>query len=720
HQRSAAQRVAGRLARFGGALLADATGLGKTYVALAVAGRFRHPTAVVPAALTTQWRRAAHVTRVHLKLVTHESLSRGGRLAGAGLVIVDEAHRFRNPTTRRYDTLARAVCGVPVLLVTATPVVNRPADIGALLRLFLADHALALLGVPSIEAAAAAQHDPALGHALSAVMVARSTKATGLDNLMPNARDGPLYADSTLTPDQLASVVQGIRRLAFPTLGDPAAGELMRMHLLLRLASSGPALEQTLVRHSRYLDHARAAAGRGQRVSRRALAALLATPDDGQLDLDLLRGSADVRIDARHLEAEAQRVAQLLDRVRAAQDLDPKAQRLCRALVDRQRDHPETKGIVFTTAVSTALHLARLLRWRRVVVATGRGARIASGPIGLTEALALFAPHGQHAAQPSSATRANLLIATDLVSEGLNLQDADLVVHYDLPWSPVRLAQRLGRVARLGSAHRQVDVWWFVPPAAAAEHLALAARLATKAETQLATGAPVTSTVGQAWLTGGLFDWRGGTTAASAPRPGIHAVVAAATGVVMALEWRVPGCPPLPELIVLDGEPPVQVSREAHLRCAVERLTAAPHSPAPPSAGLRSACLKAVRARLAAAQRGPHDPETRRLMRQVIRRARTAANQRRYGDLARLDQALESLSSGLPTGGLRRLADWLAAGFRGPALPTSPERNRLGAPVVALHAALFSDGLPSRPCESVVYSSRRNGARPAVGSRDLP
>ena len=40
----------------------------------------------------------------------------------------------------------------------------------------------------------------------------------------------------------------------------------------------------------------------------------------------------------------------------------------------------------------------------------------------------------------------DVLIATDLLSEGLNLQDAARVVHYDLPWSPARLAQRVGRM----------------------------------------------------------------------------------------------------------------------------------------------------------------------------------------------------------------------------------------------------------------------------------
>ena len=46
-----------------------------------------------------------------------------------------------------------------------------------------------------------------------------------------------------------------------------------------------------------------------------------------------------------------------------------------------------------------------------------------------------------------------LLLTTDLASEGVNLQDASVVVHLDLPWTAARLEQRVGRVARLASAH---------------------------------------------------------------------------------------------------------------------------------------------------------------------------------------------------------------------------------------------------------------------------
>jgi len=68
----------------------------------------------------------------------------------------------------------------------------------------------------------------------------------------------------------------------------------------------------------------------------------------------------------------------------------------------------------------------------------------------------------------SSADRIDLLLSTDLLSEGVNLQDAEVVVHLDIPWTAARLEQRVGRLARMGSKHSTVTVYLIRPPASAA------------------------------------------------------------------------------------------------------------------------------------------------------------------------------------------------------------------------------------------------------------
>src|SRR6267378_1925022 len=187
HQIPAAERLTAIIARHGGALLADEVGLGKSYVALAVALARHGPfTLVVPAVLVSQWRDLLTRFGQHAApIITHESLSIGARVVGAQhaaplhrtatLFVIDEAHRFRNPDTNRYRALARLVVGSPVLLVTATPIHNCVSDLLHLLRLFLRDHALAALGLPSLRNAARREADRSLAYAaVTRVIVARS------------------------------------------------------------------------------------------------------------------------------------------------------------------------------------------------------------------------------------------------------------------------------------------------------------------------------------------------------------------------------------------------------------------------------------------------------------------------------------------------------------------------------------------------------------------
>jgi hypothetical protein len=90
------------------------------------------------------------------------------------------------------------------------------------------------------------------------------------------------------------------------------------------------------------------------------------------------------------------------------------------------------------------------------------------------------------------------LLVTDVAAEGLDLQRAARVIHYDLPWTPARLEQREGRSVRLGSRHREVQVIRFSPPAGLERALRLEATLHRKSRLPAAVG------VG----TGGHHVWR--------------------------------------------------------------------------------------------------------------------------------------------------------------------------------------------------------------------
>ncbi|MGH7126409.1 MAG: C-terminal helicase domain-containing protein [Stellaceae bacterium] len=323
------------------------------------------------------------------------------------------------------------------------------------------------------------------------------------------------------------------------------------------------------------------------------------------------------------------------------------------------------KTIVFTAARATARALARALGWRRIAVAGAGGAEIASGRIPLDQALAWFAPNAQRVAPPATIHAIDTLIATDLVSEGLDLQDADGVVHYDLPWTPLRLAQRLGRIARLGTTHRRVTVWWLTPPAELDDRLRLSARLAAKAFAQRRLGTSAARRVGHAHPAHGAFHWRerlallaSPETASSWPSQRWHGVrdVRAAA---FALAWggmhhRVE----LPELLVLAGDPPAAAETFEAMSDRLDELCAAPGAATrAPDAG--TALRETVRQRLASAGAPATNQSARTLARSIVRHARGAAGRRDVALLDRLDQSLTRVEAGLATGAERALADLL-------------------------------------------------------------
>ena len=131
--------------------------------------------------------------------------------------------------------------------------------------------------------------------------------------------------------------------------------------------------------------------------------------------------------------------------------------------------YPKAKIVAFAQYTETVSTLFRRLgKLGGVAMLIANGARVAGGKLSRGEALSRFAPRALNAPPPAVAERIDILLSTDLLSEGVNLQDAEVVVHLDIPWTAARLEQRVGRVARMGSDHSEVGVYLIRPPASAA------------------------------------------------------------------------------------------------------------------------------------------------------------------------------------------------------------------------------------------------------------
>lgn len=156
---------------------------------------------------------------------------------------------------------------------------------------------------------------------------------------------------------------------------------------------------------------------------------------DGQTQVDLA-------IQTKGWEMEKAEVETLLDLARAteAQGTDAKAEALLELIYKLQQEEndPELKVLVFTEFVPTQAMLADFLESR------GFSAATLNGSMDL---------EARTRAQQSFARDIRILISTDAGGEGLNLQFCHVIVNFDMPWNPMRVEQRIGRVDRIGQPH---------------------------------------------------------------------------------------------------------------------------------------------------------------------------------------------------------------------------------------------------------------------------
>jgi superfamily II DNA or RNA helicase len=441
HQRDAVACAEALIKRYGGAILADEIGMGKSYVAAAVAAAWQRLGSeievIVPASLVAEWRETLRQFGIEARLITHDSLASDPSISDADrFLVVDEAHAFRNRRTQRWCALARRSLGARLLLVTATPICNRADDLLALVSLITADDSLRDCGVASVDDAFAEREG-----ALLRIIVRELVIRRGHDVLPLALNFGALDRQVIRHP----LIHAPIGALQFPL---SSSAPLLRQFLLRRLESSPAALLESVRRQLRFYERV---VESGRALSRRDYRQAFAAEEDADafqqiLFWDLL-APAD-GLDTTAIRDEMNRLVAVRSYVERA--VDTKVACLDAALTDEPT-------LIFTGAAATARFLARRLRCG---LATARD--------------------GSAAIEAFRRGSIDRLVTTDLGSEGLNLQRAGVVVHYDIPWNPVKLDQRNGRAHRIGQRRTSVRAIYFLPES----HSVIVATIASKNRTR--------------------------------------------------------------------------------------------------------------------------------------------------------------------------------------------------------------------------------------------
>ena len=205
-------------------------------------------------------------------------------------------------------------------------------------------------------------------------------------------------------------------------------------------------------------------------------------------DMDYLTWQRDLQTDFETLQLLLGRVADITP------GHDSKLQTLLQTLAEKQREplnKDNRKVLIFTAFSDTAQYLyeqvgAYMLRsfGLHTALVTGSVEGRSTVPkfkADLNNVLTCFSPISKdRAALMPDGPDIDILIATDCISEGQNLQDCDCVINYDIHWNPVRLVQRFGRIDRIGSRNVVIQMINFWPDVQLDAYIDLRARVETR------------------------------------------------------------------------------------------------------------------------------------------------------------------------------------------------------------------------------------------------
>jgi superfamily II DNA or RNA helicase len=535
-QKDAVKVAARHLKERGGVLIGDVVGLGKTITATAVASLFDHLRVLVicPKNLVAMWKDYSHEYGVQMEVLSITQVKRLAKMRRYQLVVIDESHNLRNRDGQRYREVRQYIeeNDSKIILLSATPYNKTFADLGNQLRLFL-DPEKDIGIAPEIlikEQGSLFLHQKECRP--------RTLRAFEYSEY-PDDQYARLYSDK---------VVKQISKLSLPRYGlgqyedkqtsasrTPQEQEIMdnlsrggkrlmgfcRVGLFKRLESSGNVFLKSLERHIlrnyvfiHALENDLPIPIGSQDVE---LLDSRNTDEDGDGELENLWGkgpAVSLRSDTTFRERAAEVYSWYRNHAakrfkwveprhftsELTEDLAKDAGILIKLLRDHgvwetEKDrkmkklhelltttHVSEKVLVFTQFADTAIYLEKTLKAqgiKQLAVVTGGN----DNPTGLAQR---FSP-GSNNKNMDPENQLRVLIATDVLSEGQNLQDAHVVINYDLPWAIIRLIQRAGRVDRIGQKSNKILCYSFLP----AEGVEKLIKLRSRVQARLSENAEV-------------------------------------------------------------------------------------------------------------------------------------------------------------------------------------------------------------------------------------
>jgi len=514
------------LDEYGGVFLSDVVGLGKTYISAMLASQLPGRNLVVasPALLDrsnpNSWVNVFHDFKIASQF---ESIGKLAKIIEEGTdrydnIFIDEAHKFRNELNMSYENLSQICKGKKVILVTATPLNNSPFDILSQIKLFQKGKNSTIPGIKNLDSFfnslqkrlkdldRKADYDEYMNlvkenaneirdKVLKHLMVRRTRKEIELyfkQDLLAQGLRFPDVEKPTPIFYQLDSKLDSIFMETIKLITDKKnftysrytpllylkesisdfektqqknLMSFMKTLLIKRLESSFFAFNQTLDRFIASYDAFIKAYHKGFiYLSRKHFHKVLEyLMEENYEAIELL---------IENDKAESFKASDFKPEFKKDLENDCKTLKHIKSLWEKVTKDPKldefvnvlkvhkvlskSKIILFTESKETAEYLTGELLDK-----LKEKPLLYHGSSGASELKVVISNFDNKARHKSDEFR--ILIATEVLSEGINLHRSNVVINYDIPWNPTRMIQRVGRINRVDTPHKKIFTYNFFP-----------------------------------------------------------------------------------------------------------------------------------------------------------------------------------------------------------------------------------------------------------------
>ena len=512
------------LLEYGGVFISDVVGLGKTYIATLLSGQLEGRTLVIaPPVLIDEanpgsWKTAFSDFRIHADF---KSIGKLDDLINSGTdkysnVIIDESHRFRTESTVTYEKLAQICRGKKVILVTATPYNNSPKDILSQIKLFQKSKKSTIPNMADIESffngldkklkkldrqkdyelyiKTIKENTKEIREKVLKYLMVRRTRTEIEKYFNEDLREQnikfpdvekpePLFYQLNEEEDKIFSrTIELISKDFYYARYTPLLyyvgkigqleiesqrnmGKFMKILLVKRLESSFFAFKNSIDRFIRsYEMFIKEYKNGNVYVSKKYTNKIFELIENGDYDtiqklIDEDKAekykSSDFKDDFLNYLENDLKILKEIKNIWQKIERDPKLD-LFLEMLKSDKILKKNKLVIFTESKETAEYLAQKLTGKSsetVVCFTGASEySVRNKVIENFDAKAL---------DPKDDYR--ILVATEILSEGVNLHRSNVVINYDIPWNPTRMMQRVGRINRIDTKFDKIYTYNFFP-----------------------------------------------------------------------------------------------------------------------------------------------------------------------------------------------------------------------------------------------------------------